>query len=51
MKAKNCGLSHLRPVKAVNFMNKSTVPISIISKVADLWYKQIRKILKEGEII
>ena len=38
-----CGLSLLKPVKAVNNMNKSTVPISIISKVADLWYKQNKK--------
>ena len=43
MKTKNCGLSLLLTVKAVINMNKSTVPISIISKVDDLWYTLNKK--------
>lgn len=48
MKAKICGLSHLIPVKAVETMNKSTVPIFTIAKVADLFYTKFKK---EGEMI
>lgn len=43
-------MSHHRTVKAVDKMYKSTVPIYIISKVADLWYNQ-NKIERGNNII